>query len=265
MSGEHIQKKWPLRGVVMLLCMLFLNACKDELLHNLNEPDANHILAKLHKSGVEADKVSQPDGRWAISVSPSQTIVALKEIDQSRILKGQTERSKKKSNLMLSRSDERFEYERNISAEIERTISSIAGVIEARVHLNLPPIDPLFGVPNNKIKSSASVLVVIDGSVIPQIAEIAALVSGAAGIEKENISVLINQDQQTETASNISANLSEHQSKDSALNYLQSLDPECLSAAALLIVASVAIIYFRRARKRTLVNNLSQKLATISA
>ena len=93
---------------------------------------------------------------------------------------------------MSSREQQRFQFERSLSSSIETTLSALDGVLDVRVHLNLPVSDPLFGKPvNSQDKGSASVLL-ITGSVFPNSNEqIASLVAGASGISSKNVSVLI--------------------------------------------------------------------------
>jgi type III secretory pathway lipoprotein EscJ len=63
------------------------------------------------------------------------------------------------------------------------------GVLEARVHLNLPENDPLFGT-RKESSGSGSVLLVTDSDFSAKDEEVAALVSGAAGIPAAKVSVL---------------------------------------------------------------------------
>ena len=64
---------------------------------------------------------------------------------------------------------------------------SVDGILEARVHLNIPPVDPLFGRKIQQIAGSASVLLVREDNLSISIEEVASLVSGASGIDEQNI------------------------------------------------------------------------------
>ncbi len=92
--------------------------------------------------------------------------------------------------MLASREDQRFRYERSLSHEIELTLSNAPGVLESRVHLNLPAIDPIFGQPLGKKEGSGSVLLVVRDAVLKR-EEVATLVAGASGVPEESISVLI--------------------------------------------------------------------------
>jgi type III secretory pathway lipoprotein EscJ len=69
---------------------------------------------------------------------------------------------------------------------------ALTGVLESRVHLNLPPTDPIFGRSTEKeYHSSGSVLLITDETFQEVHREIQILVAGAAGISPDSISVLI--------------------------------------------------------------------------
>ena len=76
-------------------------------------------------------------------------------------------------------------------------MSAMLGVLEARVHLNLPETDPLFGT-RKESTGSGSVLLVVDARYVAKDEEISGLVSGAAGIPAAKVAVLKSQAQLTE-------------------------------------------------------------------
>lgn len=178
--------------LLLAASLLAISACREQILHDLTELDANKLLSRLSHGGVSAQKIKQADGRWGIEVESSESMQALNFLNAARALKSNQEQVSKKSDLLSSREEQRFAFERSISAELERTMVSLAGVLEARVHLNLPASDPIFGqVLKPASDGSASVLVVSTAGFQNNIEQIQRLVSGAAGIAPEKVAVIV--------------------------------------------------------------------------
>lgn len=175
----------------MLLLPLLLTGCKEQILHDLSEQDANKVLSRLSAGNLDAEKKLQSDGRWAIAVPRDQMIMALSYLDTNRVLAPRASGSgvAAKSGLVPSREEQWFRYERSVAVSIEESLSTMQGVLEARVHLNLPETDPLFGTRKEDV-GSGSVLLVIDPRFGAQDQEIAALVAGAAGVPAAKVTVL---------------------------------------------------------------------------
>lgn len=189
------------KNLVLCLALLILAACREQILHDLDELEANKILTRLNQGGVEAQKIKQADGNWGIEVESSHSMQALNLLNAARALKRSAEIPNKKSDLLSSREEQRFAFERAISHELERTIVSMPGVLEARVHLNMPAADPIFGQDiSSGAKSSASVLLVCELGFQNKVEQIQALVSGAAGIEADKVTVIISSDHATDAA-----------------------------------------------------------------
>lgn len=184
----------PHTNVLPLLVAIFLliglTGCNEQIVHDLTEMDSNKLIARLHERNIMAEKVKQADGKWALSVDSAQTMAALTYLSENRLLNERAQTPIEKSSIISSREDQRFRYERALSREVEATILNIPGVLDARVHLNLPAVDPLFGQPLNSAPGSASVLVVSSSSDVNH-ADVQSLVSGASGIPASGVSVLI--------------------------------------------------------------------------
>ena len=139
---------------------------------------------------LDARKVQQPDGRWAISVNQDEMMQALSYIENRRVLTTrQTSSLSSKGAMIPSREEQWFRYERSVAASIEESLSALPGVLDARVHVNLPDDDPLFGDSARK-GGSGSVLLVVDRRYVTGPDEVAALVSGAAGLSRDVVRVL---------------------------------------------------------------------------
>ncbi len=176
---------------LFVIAALALTGCKEQIIHNLEEVDANRIVTALHSGGIEAEKKSQADGRWAIAVDDENSMSALQLLDDKRTIRAPIKASTIKGSMISSREAQKFEYERGLSQEIENTLRTLEGILEARVHLNLPTPDPLLGKDKDKQNGTGSVLVVARQNLVIDKLEIAKLVSGASGINSDRISVLI--------------------------------------------------------------------------
>lgn len=183
------------KGVLLAIFLAtFLTGCDETILHDLTEQDANRVLSRLSSGNLRAKKVIQSDGRWSISVSKDSVVPSLNFLDSTRVLSPRQAGAGagNKSGFVPSREEQRFRYERAVAISIEESLAAMRGVLEARVHLNLPESDPLFGTRKENL-GSGSVLLVTDSSLSAKDDEIAALVSGAAGIPAGKVSVLRSQ------------------------------------------------------------------------
>jgi len=118
-------------------------------------------------------------------------VPALAFLDSNRVLVSRVSHGagNQKSGFVPSREEQWFRYERSISYSLEESLAALAGVLEARVHLNLPETDPLFGTKKEGM-GSGSVLLLVDSRYAASNDEISALVAGAAGLEPKQITVL---------------------------------------------------------------------------
>lgn len=183
----------PLKIILLALILFMCVGCKEQIIHGLSEPEANKLLTRLHEVNINSEKVRQADGKWTISVASADALPAIRYLDQSRLFRDKSSQPKERSGLVSSREDQRFTFERALSREIEQTLYSMEGVLDARVHLNLPVRDPLFG---RRIKDGApgsgSVLLVAGESFSFSKEDVGEMVGSAAGVNSSRISVLIN-------------------------------------------------------------------------
>lgn len=192
--GRHFCGSFPhlkRLAVLMVLCILLVG-CRESIVHNLTESEANRLLTKLHTIGVQSSKVRQADGKWSLEVEEGDAVRAISFLNDTHLLREDSSELSGGSSVLSSREEQRFQLERAKAMEIEYTLSAIDGVLEARVHLNLPARDPLFGQPIGKSDGTgASVLLIAREDLELSEEGVRALVAGAAGLKKESISVLI--------------------------------------------------------------------------
>ena len=141
-----------------------LAGCREPILHDLAESEANRLISRLSQIDVASEKVIQADGRWSLAVGHSDTVKALTFIDGSRILARRPEGGGvvPNSGFLPSREENWLRYQRALAASVEGTLGSMPGVIEARVHLNLEQSDPILG-RRERTPGSGSVLLLVDG------------------------------------------------------------------------------------------------------
>src|SRR5512138_1403727 len=137
------------RTAVLLVVLGSLAGCgREDLLHGLDERQANEVLVALDEGGVrgEKDREGGAEGAWRISV-PAPSAEAARRILAERALPrtrppGFSEVFAKGS-MVPSATEEHALYLHALAGELSRSVEAIDGVVEARVHLGLPQPDPL--------------------------------------------------------------------------------------------------------------------------
>ncbi|WP_081770243.1 hypothetical protein [Luteimonas huabeiensis] len=152
-------KRWT-GWAVLLLCALLAACSRTTLYSELDERQANEVLAALLASGVDAEKrTSVSKTGWEIRVDQSDFPYAM-QILHSRGLPGQRFDLLgdifKKDGFATSAQTERSMLQHGLQQEMSRTLSRYPGVAEAHVHINLPERDPLGGTATD---ASASVVI----------------------------------------------------------------------------------------------------------
>lgn len=181
--------------LLALLLPLLLVGCGDETLYsNLTERQANAMVALLHKSGLPASKERVNEGNYAVA-TPARHFGQAVETLQANGLPAEDYDSLgevfAKQGLVSSPLEERARLNHALSQEIARTISSIDGVLLARVHLAVPEHDDLT---DETRPSSASVFVKHRANVdlSDSISRIKALVvNGIENLPYDNVTVAL--------------------------------------------------------------------------
>ncbi|NRP75555.1 Nodulation protein NolT [Ensifer psoraleae] len=131
---------------VVLPLLFALSGCKADLYTQLQEREANEMLALLIDNGVDAVRVAAKDGTSTIQVDEKLLALSINLLNA----KGLPRQSFKNlgeifsgSGLIASPTEERARYVYALSEELSRTISDIDGVLSVRVHVVLPNNDLL--------------------------------------------------------------------------------------------------------------------------
>jgi type III secretion protein J len=180
------------RLLAVLTACLALTACgSEELYANLEEQQANEMLAVLVRAGLDAGKVRADKG-WSIQVGRNdlpQAMQVLKAEGYPREHFDSLGQVFHKEGFVSTPLEERARLLYALSQELSRTVSSIDGVVVARVHLAIPERRPLS---DEKQPSSASVFIKYKpgSQVVNKAASIKALVvNSVEGLPYENVTV----------------------------------------------------------------------------
>jgi len=188
-----------LRRVINLVfaisLLMLLGACEEESLYTaLSEQEANEMVALLHKAGLPASKVAVKDSRFSVATEQHAFADAVSLLQENGLPRRRFESLGDVFNdegFVSSNTSQRARYMYALSQEISNTISSIDGVVKARVHLAVPERDPLADV---KVQSSASVFIKhrADVDLSGQVSQIKALViNGLENLPYANVTVAL--------------------------------------------------------------------------
>jgi type III secretion protein J len=180
------------RMMTIGLCLL-LGACgEQELYGQLNQRQANDMVAVLRSEGIAAEKLPSDGGNFSVTVPKdnfSKAVDVLRASGYPREGYDTLGKVFKKEGFVSSPLEERARLTHALSQEIANTISSIDGVVMSRVHLSVPEKDPLS---DKTPPSAASVFIKHRANVDlqGQTSHIKALVVNAIqGLSYDNITV----------------------------------------------------------------------------
>jgi type III secretion protein J len=190
--------------IAACLGALMLAGCGAvDLYTNLDQQEANRIVATLMRHGIPAERIAGKDGHFSVAVGEKAFAEAMRVLDENGLPHAEFKTLGdvfKKEGLVSSPTQERAQMIFALSQELSRTISGIDGVLSARVHLVLPENDPLR---QQLIPSSASVFIrhrsnaAID-NLVPQVKMLVA--NGVAGLSYDKVSVVLAPVETSETA-----------------------------------------------------------------
>lgn len=176
----------------IVACGALLSACGRESLYaELDEQQANEMLAVLVRSGVDATK-QHVDKGWSIEVGHSHLPRAMEVLRAEGYPREKYDSLGQvfhKEGFVSTPLEERARLLYALSQELSHTISAIDGVLVARVHLAIPERRPLS---DEKPLSSASVFIKCKpgSQVVNKAASIKALVvNSVEGLPYENVTV----------------------------------------------------------------------------
>ena len=180
----------------LLAGALLLAGCREEAtLHSqLEERQANLVMAALLDAGIDCRKKPGEENLWNVLIDTRDFATAVNLLESQGLPRqnfhGVTE-AFKKSGMVSSPSEERIRFMDALAQDLAHTISTIDGILDARVHIVLPENDPFA---KNTLPSSAAVAIRSrwDAEVEDLIPQIKSLVRNAIeGLQYEKITVTV--------------------------------------------------------------------------
>lgn len=182
----------------LFFAFLLMGCERDVTLHSrLEERQANLVMATLLKDGISCVKQEGEEGMWNVLIKGRDFAAAASLLEEKGLpgksFQGIAE-AFKKTGMVSSPSEERIRFMDALSQDLAKTISVIAGVIDARVHVVLPENDPFA---RKSLPSSASVAIRTrwDADLSDKVPAIKNLVKNSIeGLQHEKIAVTLFRD-----------------------------------------------------------------------
>ena len=180
--------------VLAPLALVLLAACsQQELYGQLNERQANEMVAVLRNAGLVAEKSPSRDGKaYVVSTNAHDFSRAVEVLHAGGFPRDSFDtlgQVFKKEGFVSSPTEERARFTHALSQELSHTLSNIDGVVQARVHVSVPDKNPLADKPT---PATASVFIKHRPGVDlnQQVGKIKALVVNAMeGLPYDNVTV----------------------------------------------------------------------------
>ena len=176
-----------------LMLWLLAGCSEQELYGQLNERQANEMVAVLRSAGIAAEKQSR-DGRFSVLTAQGDFSTAVRILNAQGYPRESFDtmgKVFKREGFVSSPLEERARLVHAMSQEISNTIASIDGVVTARVHLVVPERNPLA----DKARPSAAAVFIKhrpDKDLSSQTTLIKALVvNSLEGLSYDNVTVAL--------------------------------------------------------------------------
>jgi type III secretion protein J len=206
-SDVRALNRW-ITAAVVLLSLLLSGCLRRTLVTGLSEVEAQEVAVALYKGDLRASVSKQPKSRgqaeekWQVEIDGgNRTQVEawriLQENGLPRHRDSGVEEVYKTGQVIPTASEERAKFLFAQSGELGRTLKTIPGVVDARVHVVIPDPSALRD-PTDKPHPTASVLLKYWANYAePQREQVARLVAnGVEGLDEKNISVMVTKLQQ---------------------------------------------------------------------
>ena len=186
-------------AIPVVAAALLLAGCdKETTLHaGLAERQANLVMAALLDAGIDCHKSPGEEGTWDVTVVASRFADAVNLLEKAGLPRQPHQgigEVFKKTGMISSPSEERIRFMDALAQDLAKTISSIDGVVDARVHVVLPENDPFA---RHALPSSAAVAIRSrwDADLTDVIPSVKGLVKNAIeGLSAEKIMVTVFRD-----------------------------------------------------------------------
>jgi type III secretion protein J len=181
------------RCLLLLALSAVLLGCSQTLYEDLSESEANDVTATLRMEDIDASKISMKDKKWGVSVPPgdfARAVVILRDRNLPVFGYEGLGKTFRKDSLLVTPTEERARLMHALSEELTLTLRQIEGVLDARVHVVIPPRDVLSD--SNKASSASIFLKTRPGvDLTSQMGSIKALVvNSVEGVTVDSVSVM---------------------------------------------------------------------------
>lgn len=189
-----------MRKTLLIMAMgVALAGCEKmaTLYSNLEESQANAVMAALLTENIRCQKTPGDEGAWDVQIEDGKFAQAAMLCERRGLPRkahlGVGE-CFKKTGMVSSPSEERIRFMDAVAQDLAKTIEMIDGVVNARVHVVLPENDPFA---KHALPSSAAVAIRTrwDVDLAENIPQVKSLVKNAIeGLSFEKITVTLFQD-----------------------------------------------------------------------
>jgi len=134
------------RAAMIVICAVTVASCKSDLYTNLDQRQANEVVAALRQHGIAASRSAGKGDRISVSVDENRFAEAEAVLRENGLPKQEFTTIGeifKRDGLVSSPLQEREQMSFALNQELSRTVSEIDGVLSARVLVVLPENDPL--------------------------------------------------------------------------------------------------------------------------
>jgi len=180
---------------VTQVALVLMSACTSPVAADLDDGEANRIVATLSGSGIVAEKAAEPGGtgRFRIEVPRDDATRAVSVLSEEGLPAERTRGvldALGEHSLVPSRTAEHERLLAGVAGDLQRTLGGVDGILSARVHLAVPRSDPLSS--EAPLPASASVLIRHRGAHAPlDEGDVRRIVSGAVpGLLPERVAVV---------------------------------------------------------------------------
>lgn len=182
-------------NVILGFLLLLLVGCGEtDLYTNLQEKEANEMIAILLQKGISATKKAGTENTWNVYSDRTQFALAvdvLKDRGYPKDRFASIGEVFQKSGLVSSPLEERVRFMYALSENLSKTLTLISGVVTARVHIVLPEADPY----SEKITPSSAAVFIThlpDADIEESVREIKYLVTNSIeGLDYEKVTVAL--------------------------------------------------------------------------
>lgn len=136
----------PAALLALLACLALLSGCQAQLFDNLREDEANAVIAALQEDSIPASKAPGTEGTFRVMIDENDFARAMRVLTAAGLPGRRFDdlgRIFGKESMFSTPMEEKARYLYAMQEELAHTISTIDGVLAARVHLVLPEQDQL--------------------------------------------------------------------------------------------------------------------------